>query len=261
MNLSEKINQSQVLKQSGKSRIILANIEDLKEKIIIKELDHTLYTVYKQLSGIQNQHFPDIYQVEQTESHLLVAEEYIEGKTIAAILSERTFSLEEAIDIMLQICSGMVSIHYATPPIIHMDLTPWNLLLTQEHLLKIIDFDAARIYKPGAACDTRRLGTAEYAPPEQFGFSQTDARSDIYSMGVLLYELVYCKSFHQTGPSEFIENRKYRKINKIINRCTMFSPSQRYQSIEELKRALLLSLPFPLRYHYCHSKLKTKKRG
>ena len=53
MNLSEKINQSQVLKQSGKSRIILANIEDLKEKIIIKELDHTLYTVYKQLSGIK----------------------------------------------------------------------------------------------------------------------------------------------------------------------------------------------------------------
>ena len=191
MNLSKKINRSQILKQSEKSRVILADMDGLKEKIIIKELDYHLHAIYKQLSTIQNQHFPDIYEVEQTETHLLVAEEYIEGKTIADILSERTFSLEEAIDVMLQICSGIASLHYATPPIIHRDLTPWNLLLTQENLLKIIDFDAARTYKPGATCDTRRLGTAEYAPPEQFGFSQTDVRSDIYSMGVILYELVY----------------------------------------------------------------------
>ena len=255
MSIIDKITDSQIIKHSKKSRIILADIDDsnqidgTEKKIIIKELSSDLFSVYQRLSLIQSQHFPKIYELEQRNEYLLVAEEYIEGRMLADILSERAFFPQEALHVMLQLCSGIACLHHFSPPVIHRDLTPWNLLLTNDQTVKIIDFDAARIYKPNARCDTRRLGTAEYAPPEQFGFSQTDERSDIYSMGVILYELIYCRAFHHTE-EHFSNQAKHRKINHIITRCTMFSPCQRYQSVEELRRELIRALPLKTRLHY-----------
>ncbi len=255
MSIIDKITDSQIIKHSKKSRIILANIDErndkdgAEKKIIIKEISSDLFSVYQRLSLIQSQHFPKIYELEQREEHLLVAEEYIEGRLLADILSERAFFPQEALFLMLQLCSGIACLHHFSPPVIHRDLTPWNLLLTKEQIIKIIDFDAARIYKPNARCDTRRLGTDEYAPPEQYGFTQTDERSDIYSMGVILYELVYCRAFRRTEVY-FNPNASHRRINHIITRCTMFSPCQRYQSVEALRRALIRALPLKLRLHY-----------
>ena len=255
MSITDKITDSQIIKHSKKSRIILADIDGKSEKdgtekkIIIKELSNDLFSIYQRLSLIESQYFPKIYELEQRKEYLLVAEEYIEGRLLADILSERAFFPQEALILMLQLCNGIACLHHFSPPVIHRDLTPWNLLLTDEHLIKIIDFDAARIYKPNARCDTKRLGTAEYAPPEQFGFSQTDERSDIYSMGVILYELVYCRAFRRTE-EHFSHRASHRKINHIITRCTMFPPCQRYQSVEELKRELIRALPLKLRLHY-----------
>lgn len=245
-----KISRLQTLKHSGKSRILLADIGDTGKKIIIKELSGDLFPVYSRLRTIRSRHFPKIYKLKISGGTLHVAEEYIEGKLLAQLLSERAFPPTEAVGLIIQLCDGVSCLHRAIPPIIHRDLTPWNILITEEHVLKIIDFDAARSYRQRAACDTRRLGTAEYAPPEQFGYSQTDERSDIYSIGVLLYELVYCRAFQKTGKSGFCRSWRYRRINKIITRCTMFSPDQRYQSVRELRRALIWALPFKLRFSF-----------
>lgn len=248
MNITDKSAKIRTIKQSTKGRVVLIDTGRISKKIILKEMSSDLLPVYRQLSAIRNRHFPRIYKLTVSGERLHVMKEYVEGKTLAKLLSERTFSVTEAIRLMLQLCEGVSCLHQSVPPIIHRDLTPWNILISDKAVLKIIDCDTARNYRQGAVCDTRRLGTFEYTPPEQFGFAQTDARSDIYSMGVLLYELVYCRAFRKTGTNGFCHQRKYQKVNKIITRCTMFSPDQRFQSVSELQRALLRALPLRLRF-------------
>ena len=245
----------QLIKESSKSRILLRQAKPHTKPLVIKELSIHLFPIYQQLRSAHSMHFPVIYSLEVKDNHLHVTEEYITGSTLAELLSKQAFSIYESISITLQLCDAVETLHHATPPIIHRDLTPWNLMLTEHHILKIIDFDTARTYKPASTCDTHRLGTLEYAAPEQFGYTQTDNRSDIYSIGVLLYELTYGKSFSKSPPSMPFGNKTYRRIHKIIMRCTMFSPDQRYQSIAKLRHALLFALPFQyyrkLKKKYC----------
>lgn len=245
MNITDKITDCQILKESERCRVLLASADGYREKIIIKELPADLLPLYQLLLKTPSIHFPAVYELEIQNGQLLTAEEYIEGKTLAALLAEHRFAPQEAVSLILQLCDGIEILHNAVPPVIHRDLTPWNLILSKDNILKIIDFDTARIYKPGAGRDTRRLGTAEYAPPEQFGYAQTDWRSDIYSIGVLLYELTYSKAFRKSSVISPITGQSYRKINRVINRCTMFSPDQRYQSVAQLRHALIRF--FPLR--------------
>lgn len=250
MNLRDRITDSRIIRQSEKSCVLLASLRGFRNKVILKERPGDSIHIYELLSKIRNPHLPIIYGFQQEEESLLIAEEWIPGKTLAELLSRRCFSFVEALDLMLQLCDGIEAMHSSSPPLIHRDITPWNLMLTREHLLKIIDFDAARIYRPHLLRDTRQLGTREYAPPEQFGFSQTDIRSDIYSMGVLFYELLYCKAFVQTLDFPSQTYLSLRKANAVIARCTMFAPNQRYQSVGELRRALLRILPYRARRQY-----------
>ena len=94
----------------------------------------------------------------------------------------------------------------------------------------LIDFDASRIIKPEGTADTVVLGTTGYAAPEQFGLSQTDGRADIYSLGVLLNVML-------TGqhPSRQLTAGH---AGRVVQRCTMTSPEQRYHSVQELREAL-----------------------
>jgi serine/threonine protein kinase, bacterial len=81
-------------------------------------------------------------------------------------------------------------LHTQDPPIIFRDLKPANIMLTPNGQLKLIDFGIARLFKPGQAKDTQAFGTIGYSAPEQYGRGQTDARSDVYSLGVLVYQLL-----------------------------------------------------------------------
>ena len=81
-------------------------------------------------------------------------------------------------------CDGLKELH--EQKIIHRDIKPSNMILQADGRIRLIDFDAARIFKDNKATDTELLGTKDYAPPEQYGFGQTDPRSDIYSLGVTI---------------------------------------------------------------------------
>ncbi len=103
--------------------------------------------------------------------------------------------------------------------------------------IALIDFDIARVYNKENDTDTRFFGTVAYAPPEQYGFSQTDARADIYSLGVLLRFLL-------TGSSRENKNVSvYKPLAKIIDKCTAFSPEDRYSDIDQVKKALSKANP------------------
>lgn len=108
----------------------------------------------------------------------------------------------------------------------------------QEKLhIALIDFDIARVHNSENDTDTRFIGTVAYAPPEQYGFSQTDARADIYSLGVLLRFLL-------TGsPRENKNISVYKPLAEIIDKCTAFSPEDRYSDIDQVKKALAKANP------------------
>lgn len=115
---------------------------------------------------------------------------------------------------------------------IHRDIKPQNIIIRPDGSLVLIDFDIARVYHRQAETDTQFFGTREYAPPEQYGFSQTDGRADIYSFGILL-------RFLFTG-SEKANNKcvVYPPLAKIINKCTAFAPQERFRNAAALKKAL-----------------------
>ena len=91
---------------------------------------------------------------------------------------------------MIRLCAKLAEIliylHSRTPPVIHRDIKPENVIITEEKEPVLIDFDIARTFKTAEETDTVFFGTKGYAPPEQYGFAQTDCRSDIYAFGVLL---------------------------------------------------------------------------
>ena len=96
--------------------------------------------------------------------------------------------------------------------------------------MKLIDFDASRFFKKGQSKDTVIIGTAGYAAPEQLGFAQSDERTDIFALGVLMNVML-------TG--EHPTNKLYKgKLRKVIEKCIQLDPQKRYKNVEELKKIL-----------------------
>ena len=149
-----------------------------------------------------------------------------EGDTLAFLLEGGTLSAPEARRITGQICRALYVLHSLGA--VHRDVKPENILLRGEEAV-LIDFDASRIYHsdaPELTMDTMILGTTGYAAPEQYGLSQTDPRADIYSLGVVLNVML-------TGehPSRRLASGR---LGRVVQRCTMMSPRQRYQSVLDL---------------------------
>ena len=176
-----------------------------------------------ELRDMTNPLLAKIIYCAQDESETVIVEEYLTGETLSQILDGGKFFDEStAQDFLLQMCDGLKILHAAG--IIHRDIKPSNLIRQSDGRIKLIDFDAARIFKADNSRDTKHLGTEGYAPPEQYGFSQTDSRSDIYALGVTAKEML---------------GKNYRgRLEKILAKCTAYDPQFRYQSADELKIAL-----------------------
>ncbi len=211
-----------VLKDSVKSKIVLAFNQISKQVCAIKYLQHNKnYALYKQLQAIEHRILPQIYYVYQDEEVLIVIEEYINGQSLAEHLSEqKVLSDNEIEDILLQLCKGLVILHRFR--IIHRDIKLENIMITTDRIVKLIDFDIARTFKEDEAHDTTYLGTKGYAAPEQYGYSQTDVRSDIYALGATLKKL----------------NPESERLKRIINKSMQIDPKNRYQNVEEIMEEL-----------------------
>jgi Serine/threonine protein kinase len=130
-------------------------------------------------------------------------------------------------------------LHSVAPhPIIYRDMKPSNVIIDREGRVRLVDFGIARHYKAGQDSDTKHIGTHGYAAPEQYGSNQTDARSDIYSLGVTIYHAITGKSPLEP-PYELLPIRQVNPnlsegLETIISRCVRVDPNQRYQSANEL---------------------------
>lgn len=163
--------------------------------------------------------------------------EYIEGVSLEAYVQKNDLSQKQITEIGLSLCDILDYLHRQTPPVIHRDIKPRNIIIRADGKPVLIDFDIARTYKTDSEADTVFKGTQIYAPPEQYGFSQTDARSDIFSFGVTLRYML-------TGsPRKNANIRLYPPLEKIIRKCTAFAPKDRYRDMREVKKALLGANP------------------
>ncbi len=225
LSLYEKIAD---LNHSKKSSVLLVQNSLTGRVYIKKELKNYNLDVYRALNKIQTMHIAQIYEIFEQDEMLIVIEEFVNGRTLEDILEEEgTLDEQSAIKYLIQLCEVLELLHQQTPPIIHRDIKPSNVMITNDGILKLIDFDVSRVYRQESEIDTHILGTKGYASPEQFGFEQTDGRSDIYSMGILLNVLT-------TGVNPKV-NKANSQLKRIIEKCTKFSPEDRYQTVNELK--------------------------
>lgn len=168
-----------VIQRSGigkNNEIVLNKVPDDTE--LMKKLDHP--AIPRIVDIIDRKDDPQIY----------IVMDYVEGDSLDKIVSEYGAQSEEiVIDWAKQICDTLNYLHSQKPPIIYRDMKPANLMLKPEGNLKIIDFGISREYKEQNLADTTVMGTRGYAPPE-LGSRQTDARSDIYSLGMTLHQLI-----------------------------------------------------------------------
>ena len=163
-----------------------------------------------------------------------VLREYVPGDTLSELAERRSFTEKEVLEIGLQLCDQLDVLHSMDPPVIHRDIKPQNVVIRPDGKAVLIDYGIARVRSDNET-DTVAFGTQGFAPPEQYGYSQTDARSDIYSLGVLLNWLLYRDTkIAGRGPSA---------LDKVIARCAAFDPQKRYGDVRQVKRALVAARP------------------
>lgn len=189
--------------------------------------------VYDALKADPHPGFAKVYEVKVQEDVMYVLEEFVNGPTLEYTMDAHTISKEEAVTYILEMLDVLEHLHALTPPIIHRDIKPANILVTNGHV-KLIDFDIARKYDEQQRKDTVVMGSVGYAAPEQFGFSQSDPRTDIYAMGILMNEL-FC-GHHP------IEQQLDGKLGNVAATCMHIDPEQRYRHISDLRSAFIRAL-------------------
>ncbi len=171
--------------------------------------------------------------------------DFIEGQTLDKVLNQTPGFLNEkqVVDWGMQLCEVLEYLHSQQPPVIFRDLKPGNIMLDRDGKVKLIDFGIARLFKLGKATDTASFGTAGYAPPEQYGKGQTDARSDIYALGATLHHLLTRRDPAQTPfhflPARSLNPKVSEAIDLAILRAVEQDPNRRWQSARQMQLALL----------------------
>ena len=215
-------------------------IDDEGKHYVAKCYDKSTWSVGERDTLLQSLDHPGLpvfsgsYENDET---IVIVREFVEGVSLERHARENDLSEQQIVQLCVKLCDILAYLHHRDEPIIHRDIKPQNVIVGSDGTITLIDFDIARVYRSENDTDTRFFGTVAYAPPEQYGFSQTDARADIYALGVLLRYLL-------TGSTRDNKNvHVYRPLAKIIARCTAFSPNERYASVDQVKKALLNANP------------------
>ncbi len=139
------------------------------------------------------------------EGQLVLVLEYLEGQTLRAVLADGPLPWSTAVDIASQIASALVAAHESDTPIIHRDLKPENVMVLGDGTVKVMDFGIAKVLEHAQGKSTQSLGTLQYMSPEQIDARAVDARTDLYALGLLLYEMLSGDPpFRSASPRELL---------------------------------------------------------
>lgn len=231
----KQLNNDYDIKNNKKDNLIYLYRHKKTGKNIAVHINNVInsgvYDVYNVLKMIRHKHIIQVLNVFESDGKLVIIEEYIDGITLENLLhndADDTFMTMNPLGvkrILLQLCDGLFALH--SMGIIHRDINPNNIMITNNGIVKIIDFDISKLYKSGDTKDRIIQGTVGYAPYEQYDIKSTDERSDIFSVGVLANKLL-------TGEHPAVKLYRKGKLGRLIAKCTDISPDKRFKSADEL---------------------------
>ena len=224
--LAQEYDLVRLIKKSARGSVRLVRHKATGRRFILRQFTGNP-EVYEKLLDYTCPNLPTVYEVAAEGTENLVVEEFIEGDTLGFLLRDALFSPEETRRIIRQVCRALWVLHSIGA--VHRDVKPENIILRGPEAV-LIDFDAARLHKPAHESDTQILGTTGFAAPEQYGLSQSDIRTDIYSVGILINVML-------TGehPSKHLAAGR---MGRIVDRCTHVNPQRRYKNVLRLMEAL-----------------------
>lgn len=230
----------------GKQNITLVRHVETGHIYVRKKLTHFDREIFEFLKEGCFAGIPVIRELAEADGVLWVIEDYISGSSLAELLEQENFGEDEACAIIADLCDILEPLHAHKPPIIHRDIKSSNVIIDGAGRTFLIDFDASKLVVPGRKRDTQLIGTEEYAAPEQYGFAQSDERTDVYALGILLHELLTgrlpseaCEDTQAAPAARAAEATPSGALGRVINTATAMDPAGRYSSAEGLKRAVL----------------------
>ncbi len=216
------------LNDSSDTYIVINKMD--KRKYILKQLKTFDENIYDTLKNEDITGIPKIYEIYHTcvddEKMLVVAEEYIKGVSLSEYIEKNAITEEKLISIIIKLVDILTRLHSFNPPIIHRDIKPDNIIISDIGKTYLIDFNISRNYTGVKSKDTVIMGTAGFAAPEQFGFGESDARTDIYGLGATIKNIME-KCSISSG-----------KLSGLTDKCTKLAPDERFQSVDEIKAYL-----------------------
>jgi serine/threonine protein kinase/Flp pilus assembly protein TadD len=202
----------------------------------------------KAASALDHPNICTIHEIDEVEGECFISMAFVEGKSLKELLKEKTLSLKEVLDIAIQICEGLAKAH--KKEIVHRDIKSDNLMLTNDGLVKIMDFGLAKLKGVNKLTKTgSTLGTMQYMSPEQAKGIEVDQRSDIFSLGVVLYELLtkqlpfggehpaailYSIINEEPQPIARYNNQVSSELERIVFKALAKDREERYQHIDDL---------------------------
>ena len=211
----------------------LYQFEDKKQTLVIDETTEKLYLkkrlavwqvdALNYLRQYRNPHIAYIQAFWPEGKELVVLEEYVQGETLESAYMAGRLSEAMLQYAVLCVMDAASFLHRARPSIIHRDIKTENIIVTPNGEIKLIDFDAAKTYRGDRERDTVLFGTPGSAAPEQYGFSESDPRTDIYAIGELI------KRFFSYNPY----------VIQVAEKATRMDPNDRYPNVESMRREFI----------------------
>ena len=253
--------------EGGMANVYLANDTILDRKVAIKVLrgdlsnDEKFIRRFKRealsVSNLSHPNIVEVYDVGEEDGNYYIVMEYIEGKTLKQLLQKRgALTLNEVIDIMTQLTDGLAHAHEAY--IIHRDIKPQNIMIEDNGLVKITDFGIAMALNSTQLTQTNSvMGLVHYLPPEQANGKGSTVKSDIYSLGILMYELltgsvpfkgdtaveIALKHMKEKIPSIRKQNPTIpQSVENIVLKATAKNPKNRYDNVRDMYKDLQTAL-------------------
>ena len=230
MAINEKANKTWAVKEVRKD-----------SKMDFNTVKQGLMAEIETLKNLKHPNLPSIIDVIEDDDSFIIVMDYIEGRSLDKIIEENGAQPEAyVVEWAKQLCDVFGYLHSRTPPIIYRDMKPANIMLKPDGNIMVIDFGTAKHYEIDLG-ETTGIGTIGYAAPEQYigsGLGRTDARTDIYCLGITMYHLLTnidpCKNLISDKSIRAVNPALSHGLDAIIQKCTQYQPSDRYQSCAEL---------------------------
>ena len=277
--------------EGGMANVYLAEDEILNRQVAVKILRGDLAEDEKfvrrfqreaiSASSLNHPNIVEVYDVGEDNGDYFIVMEYINGKNLKSLIKKRgALSLSEVIDIMLQLTSGIACAHKSL--IIHRDIKPQNVMILEDGTVKITDFGIATALNSAEMTQTNSvMGSVHYLPPEQASGKATTVKSDIYSLGILMYELltgnipfkgenaveIAMKQLKEELPSVVKKNPEIpQSVENILIRACAKNPDNRYDDVEQMYTDIKECLTdehksdVPYKYKYPEHEMEKTKR-